>query len=148
MRETILKGNTPDEKLKHAEIILSRMSRRLHKTVVFVSPASVLSGYVKELPEDGIVLRCLFPCGGVLKGVTTTMDAEKKNSIISYITVGNITYKNHDSEIQIKPGEKLEVRLEGICSNIYVSALFIADATVAKKEALAIASLDKASEEV
>lgn len=59
-----IKGKTQDEKFKHLEVILKRMSRRLHKTISVVIPPTPMFSYVQAPAEDGSIVKCLFPASG------------------------------------------------------------------------------------
>jgi len=75
MKPIEIKGETVDQKFKHLERILQRFSRRLHKTVIGLIPASPIFGYCKSSVEDAIVLRAIFPADGVI--TQAAMRAEK-----------------------------------------------------------------------
>jgi hypothetical protein len=141
-----IQGDTIDKKISFIETILNRFSRRLNKTIIFMSPSSVISGFSKEIPEDGIVLHCVFPCGGKIKGITTSYDAVKDSKLITKVTVGNTEYTNPTTDIVVNLGDKMIVKVEGVGSNIYFSVLFTSNPTTAEKETLAIDVLDKVEE--
>jgi len=70
-----IKGDTVEKKFTHVERILQRFSRRLHKTVIGLIPASPVFGYCKSSVEDPVVLRAIFPADGVI--TQAAMRAEK-----------------------------------------------------------------------
>lgn len=78
-----IKGNTADEKFTHVERILQRFSRRLHKTVIGLIPASPIFGYCESSIKDVVVLRAIFPADGII--THTAMRAEKchKDSLVA-----------------------------------------------------------------
>jgi len=82
MKPIEIKGETTDQKFKHLERILQRFSRRLHRTVVGLIPASPIFGYCESSIKDAIVLRAIFPADGVI--THTAMRAEKchKGSLV------------------------------------------------------------------
>ena len=61
----IIKGKTAEEQLKSVDTILTRFSRRLHKTVTGVITPYPISNYV-QTPMDGVVLRYMFPVDGMI----------------------------------------------------------------------------------
>jgi len=61
-----IKGDTVEQKFKHVERILQRFSRRLHKTIIGLIPASPIFGYCSDSKEDPNVLRAIFPVEGVI----------------------------------------------------------------------------------
>jgi len=61
-----IKGDTVEQKFTHIERILQRFSRRLHKTVVGLIPASPIFGYCESSAKDPIILRAIFPADGVI----------------------------------------------------------------------------------
>jgi hypothetical protein len=141
-----IQGADIDKKFSYIETVLNRMSRRLVKNVVVMSPTSVISNFTKEIPEDGILLRMMFPCSGKIKGVTTSFDAVKDSKIVFKVTLGNSEHINPQEELKVNTGDKMIIKAEGVGSNIYLSVMFIADNILADKETLAISSLLKDEE--
>jgi len=70
-----IKGDTVEKKFTHIERILQRFSRRLHKTVIGLIPASPIFGYCERSTKDPVVLRAIFPADGVI--TQAAMRAEK-----------------------------------------------------------------------
>lgn len=64
-----LKKGTPDERFKQIEVILNRMSRKLHKTVIGVMPPVPVM-FSAELPmEDGNMFTFLSPADGTITSI-------------------------------------------------------------------------------
>jgi len=87
-----IKGDTVEKKFTHVERILQRFSRRLHKTVIGLIPASPIFGYCESSIKDATVLRAIFPADGII--THTAMRAEKCNKG-SLVTV-NVTSGNEE----------------------------------------------------
>lgn len=136
-----------NKKFSYIETILNRLARRSHKSVVVISPVSVISGYAKEIPEDGIILRCLFPCSGIIKGITTSFDGVSGSKLIVKLSIGTNEYTNPTENIKVNANDKLAVKVDGVGSNIYFSISFVADNEQSEKEKLAIEALDKTTDE-
>jgi len=69
MIKDFVKGSTSDEKFASINQTFKHFSRRLHKTIVGVMPPSPIFNYVEEVPEDGILLRCILPGHGrIIRG--------------------------------------------------------------------------------
>ena len=64
----LIKGETTEQQISHVDVILKRMSRRLHKTVVGIIPPNLTFNYIKTPAEDGVLLRAIFPSGRLIKG--------------------------------------------------------------------------------
>lgn len=64
-----LKGKTPEEKFRHIEIILNRMSRKLHKTVVGVIPPIPVMLAVDKPAPDGLMFSYLAPAIGRISDI-------------------------------------------------------------------------------
>jgi len=64
-----IRGNTADEKFKHLEVILNRMRRKLHKTVVGVMPPVPIMFAADAPREDGEIFSFLAPASGMITDV-------------------------------------------------------------------------------
>ena len=78
----IIKGDTAEQKFKHIERILQRFSRRLHKTVIGLIPASPVFGYCENPERDPTVLMVIFPADGVITQSAAKADRCGKNARI------------------------------------------------------------------
>ena len=144
----IPKDTDNEKKFMYIETILNRFSRRLHKTVIFATPPSIISNFVKEIPEDGIILRCVFPCSGKIMGLTTVADMPKDSKFEMKLLIRGNEYTHPVSDnIPVNASDVMTVKFIGAGANINISALFIADTVAAQKETLAISALDKTSDE-
>ena len=61
----LIQGETIEEQMKHVDVILKRMSLKLHKTVVGVITPFPISGYA-SVPVNKVVLRYMFPADGTI----------------------------------------------------------------------------------
>lgn len=155
---SFVKGESVDKKFDSIERVLSRFSRRLHKSIVCAVPPSVISNYCPVLPDDGIVLRCIFPCKGKVKGVTvhyTSLSNDEKPTIDIVFTDGKKTdaatvraFNPEINDVLVNNGTLMALKLNGQVENIWVSALFIPSIDLADKESLSIDSLDSIAKEV
>mgnify|MGYP000046419715 CR=1 FL=1 len=65
-----IKGHSTEEKFRSVETALNRLSKKVsNKGSSVVYPLVPLSFYISELPEDGIVVRYMFPAQGTLTRV-------------------------------------------------------------------------------
>jgi hypothetical protein len=145
-------GTTPDEKFNSIETMFQRFSRRLHRTVMMVTPPSVIGNYEAVLPADGVVLRTIFPCDGTIESLVmhTTSEQGKRQQTSVYILNGasQKVYSSSFSEpIPVKKGDMAAVKIEGECGNIWASILFNGDWLSGKKETIAIEQLEKVVED-
>jgi len=120
-----VKGDTSEEKFNSIERTLKHFSRRLHKTVAALILPVPIGCQWDILPEDGVVLRFMFPSGGeIAKAVVAIGDKGDKKmvpieaTITSTIgTVGrtlevkrqlNVTELN----VPVKTGDRLTVTIK------------------------------------
>ena len=138
MKELQLKGTIPAQ-LKQLERVITRMLRKqsMAKTIV-ERPASVISHYLEESSEDGLLF-----LGGLFKGtvrkVLCSAQAIEGEGVPKYLcTVGNETQRSQvsvnskkkvvilDVNIDVKDGDliKLEMKTPGIIlRNVVITAL-------------------------
>lgn len=76
----IVKGNTVEEQIKHIDIILSRFSRRLHKTVQGIITPFSISDYV-ESPINDSVFKFMFPVVGEISTALIYVENMPKNGV-------------------------------------------------------------------
>jgi len=87
-----IRGETTEQKFTHIERILQRFSRRLHKTVIGLIPASPVFGYCENPDKDSTVLMVIFPADGIITQSAAKADVCGKNArIIVDITSGDET---------------------------------------------------------
>ena len=155
---SFVKGESADKKFDSIERVLARFSRRLHKSIICAVPPSVISNYCAELPDDGIILRCIFPCPGKVKGVTlhyTPINNDEKPTIDIVFTDGKKTdaatvkaFNPEINDVLVNNGTLMALKLNGQVENIWVSALFIPTINASEKESLSIDQLDSVAKEV
>ena len=75
-----IKGKTHEAKFKHLEVILRRLSRRLHKVITTVIPPSPIFGYCEAPTREGLITRCVFPAPGEVTRICMAISefADKK----------------------------------------------------------------------
>jgi len=149
---SFVKGETHEKKFENIERVLKRFSRRLQKSVVCAVPPSVISNYTFELPEDGVILRCIFPCPGKVRGITlhySLLNEDNKPTLDVVFTDGMrtdaVSVRAHNpqiEEISVNQGTLMALKINGQVENIWVSALFVPSINAAEKEAIAIEQLD------
>jgi hypothetical protein len=150
---SFVKGNTPEEKFKSINKMFERFSRRLHKSVLMVTPPSVIGNYEAQLPADGIVLRAILPCDGTIDGLSIHCTSTKKTKTFVYI-LNKGEQKVYSSDIQnplpVAKGDMVAVQMESEepISNIWVSILFATNYLEGKKEQVAIEHFDKVIEDL
>ena len=83
MKPIEIKGETTEQKFTHIERILQRFSRRLHKTVIGLIPASPVFGYCENPERDPIVLMVIFPADGIITQSAAKADECGKNARIT-----------------------------------------------------------------
>ena len=61
----LIKGDTTEAQIKHIDMILSRFSRRLHKTTAAVVSPTLVPSFKKKLDDD-VCLSAMFPVDGTI----------------------------------------------------------------------------------
>lgn len=84
----LIKGDTVENQIKHIDTILDRFSRRLHKTTAGVISPCLISNYVKS-PDDGVVLRTMFPVDGKVVLGAMYVEEMPKAGIDIYTTISH-----------------------------------------------------------
>jgi len=138
MRLLEIMGNTADEKFKHLERILQRFSRRLHRTVVGLVPASPIFGFSVSPAQNPFVLRAIFPADGIItKAALFVGKSNKSVEVMATIRTGNATTSEvfvvkkkaivEELNFPVKAGSMLEVEvlepLEDV-ANVWVGLLY------------------------
>ena len=115
-----IKGKTPDEKFKHLEVILNRMRRKLHRTVVGVMPPVPIMFATDAPQESGEIFSFLTPAKGMITDVCLlireftvkepiTFEAKVSGSMIGaftkFSTRKNLTVQTID--LSVLPGDLL-----------------------------------------
>ena len=79
-----IKGDTPEKKFEHIEIILNRMSRKLHKTVIGVMPPIPVIFQTEEPKEDGEIFTFLTPASGVITDICLLVKEYKDQTPVEF----------------------------------------------------------------
>ncbi len=159
----LIKGETLEDQIKSVDIILSRFSRRLRKTVTGIITPFPISNYV-QTPVDGTVLKYMFPAEGkILSGVVYIEDMPKSGIDLytvlwrgeafdsrTLFTRKNLTVVHPNIEVIV--GDRLTVSVVAKggaqASGIWISLLWepkVSDAVIKK---FLIEELNKQQEEV
>lgn len=77
----ILKDGTTEEKLKQVDILLTRMSRRLHKKTVVIVPPYPVSACLTGEDISGEVLRFMFPGDGKITSGLIVVESAKRTTV-------------------------------------------------------------------
>jgi len=82
MRGQIIKGQTTEQKLRSAEAAVKRLRRKSYNARVssYITPFPV-SSFIKEVPEDGVVLRYMFPGNGTITNACVYVKGDTKHGI-------------------------------------------------------------------
>jgi hypothetical protein len=137
---TPLKGETPEQKFKHIEGILNRMSRKLHKTVVGVVPPVPVIFQAAAPKDNGEIFSFIVPATGMITNVCLLIGEFKDQTPVEFKasvegrTVGSSasfrTRKNVTVAVvnlEVHPGDllKLSTNAEpGQISGIWLSLLY------------------------
>jgi len=122
MRPLEIKGNTVGEKFKHLERVLQRFSRRLHRTVVGLVPASPIFGFLTSPAQNPFVLRAIFPAEGVItKAALFVGKSSNPVEVLATVRTGNATASEvftvkkkavvEELNFPVKAGSTLEVEV-------------------------------------
>lgn len=158
---TYVKGDTPEAKFASIERTLMHFSRRLHKTITAVIPPDLTFGYVNEVPEDGVILRAIFPAGRLLKGfmyVEQYIDKHPVTFIAEIHSQKGIHAKNFqtrkqllviDPDLELEIGDRLIFRVveRANVKGIWIGFLFHIEVKDSVKETFLLDQIDKLSEE-
>ena len=130
-----IQGKNADEKFKSLEIILRRMNRRLHKTIIGYIPPSPIFGYVEKPSDDGVILKCVFPANGNISRVCLAVSKYEGSDKVDFIIGIKTEFKNQEIkfttrrpvvveevELEVKPGDFMTLstltpaNVSGICA--------------------------------
>lgn len=135
----IIKGETTEEKMSHLNVLLKRMSKKLHKTVTGIITPFPISGYAKD-PVDSVVLRYMFPAGGKITvggayiesmpkdGIDIYTNIHRGDSVISNSVWTNKKYVLINPDVGILAGDRLVISVVpkgGEVSGIWISFLWV-----------------------
>lgn len=156
-----VKGETPEQQIASIDRTLVHFSRRLHKTITAVIPPDLTFGYVNEVPEDGVILRAIFPAGRLLKGfmyVEQYVDKHPVTFIAEVHGQKGIQTKNYqtrkqllviDPELELEIGDRLIFRVveRANVKGIWIGFLFHIEVRDSVKETFLLDEIDKLQEE-
>ena len=153
-----IKGNTSDEKFKHLERILNRMSRKLHKTVIGVIPPVPVMFSAEAPAADGSIFSFLAPASGKITDVCLVIKEFADKEGVDFVVEVNgpsggahanfSTRKNltiHSINLQVAPGDLLSFstkspeRIKGI----WLSFLYLFGIDKAEKMPFLIEEFEK-----
>lgn len=153
-----LKGNTADERLNHAEVLLKHMKNKLHKTVVGIIPPTLISNFVQEPASDGLVLTAALFGGKITKGLVVvrempkegvkyTLVTTRKTGILSRSMNSKKRIEVIELDLELYLGDVIEFFVEGEARNIWVTFLWEAEMSDRRIKQLAISELEALKDE-
>ena len=157
----IIKGDTVEKQMKHLNVLLKRMSKKLHKTVVGVITPFPISGYTKD-PVDSVVLRYMFPSSGKITvggayiesmpkdGIDIYTNIHRGDSVLSNSVWTNKKYVLINPDVEILAGDRLVISVVskgGDVSGIWVSFLWVPEVKDSEVKQFLIEDLERISEE-
>jgi len=81
-----LRGDTPEKKMHHAEVILNRLARRAKKNVVVLMPTCPISATISDIAGIGPFYTFLSSVDGTIKRVVLEVSCSKfKEATISIV---------------------------------------------------------------
>ena len=157
----MIKGDTTEDKMKHLNVLLKRMSKKLHKTVVGVITPFPISSYAKD-PVDNVVLRYMFPASGKITvggayienmpkdGIDIYTNIHREESVISTSVWTKKKYVLINPDAEILAGDRLVVSVKsrgGDVSGIWVSFLWVPEVKDSEVKQFLIDDLERIGEE-
>jgi len=140
MKKQFVKGRTVDEKLKSIDSQFNWFSKRLGKYVVGILPPIPIFEFVDSVPDDGVILRRMFPSDGAIpKGVMYVDEfTDKKQSLTVTVRVDGMLGGSDakfetkqkmlivEPNLPIKAGDRLTVSVEPpeLAHGIWLSFLY------------------------
>ncbi len=114
----IKRGNI-DKSIDHIEIILRRMARRLHRTIVTVIPPSPIYGYVETPNENGDIFKCVLPASGEISKVCMVVSKYTNNNAVDF----KIRLENASNISERKFSTKKKVLIETVSVDVLAGDL-------------------------
>lgn len=154
-----IKGDTVESQIRHIDIVLTRFSRRLHKTVTGIVTPYPISNYV-SVPVDDVILRYMFPARGMITVGSFHIETMPKSGIHLSTSLENDIGKSEKSyfvkrnRMLIEPnadvfsGDRLTIQVKRVnaeegLAGIWVSFLWVPVVSDAEVKRHLIDSLDK-----
>ena len=154
MRPVSLSG-TADERFSQVEKILTRIIGQIPQVITCQIPPVPLSFYAAEVPEDGVVLRYIFPVGGILKRAAILIDDMGEHKNISFqatarndkhMAAQNFSTAKRSNllklELPLEAGMAVTVKCEQPVKGIWIGLLFQVRADHAETMQMALAQTD------
>ena len=158
----IIKGETVEKQMEHVDTILSRMSRKLHKTVTGIITPFPISNYAQD-PIDKVVLRYMFPADGKISvggafienipkdGIDIYMNIHRGDSVISESLFTKKKYALIEFDADVFAGDRLTVSVspkgDGKVSGIWISFLWTPNVKDAEIKRFLIEDLERISDQ-
>jgi len=164
-----LREGTPEQKFEHLEVILKRLSRRIHKVITVAFPPSPIFGYCETPAADGSVVRCVFPAPGHVTRICMAVSNYADNKKVAFQAefakydgsqIFTRTFETRKSveianiDLHVGTGDcmtlKVETPAEGEefrASNIWTSVLYVIDMPEGRIQEISFDELDKLIEE-
>jgi len=157
----IIKGETIEDKMKHLNVLLKRMYRKLQKTVTGIITPFPISGYAKD-PVDSVVLRYMFPASGKItvggayienmpkEGIDIYTNIHRGDSVLSSSIWTNKKYALINPDVEILAGDRLVVSVVpkgGDVSGIWASFLWVPKVEDSEIKQFLIDDLERIGEE-
>ena len=157
----IIKGDTIEDKMKHLNVLLKRMSKKLHKTVTGIITPFPISGYIRD-PVDNVVLRYMFPASGKVTvggayieimpkdGIDIYTNIHRGDSVLSNSVWTNKKYVLINPDVGILAGDRLVISVVpkgGEVSGIWISFLWVPEVKDSEIKQFLIEDLERIGEE-
>jgi len=120
-----LKGDTAEQKFAHLEVVLNRMSRKLHKTVIGIVPPVPVMFSIDVPKDDGEIFSFLAPALGMITNICLMVGEYEGNEPVVFeaSVKGKIsgasakfstrkTLNIQEVQLPINPGDLLVLRTE------------------------------------
>lgn len=126
---------TQEERLKKLETTVKHMRRKLHKTVVGIIPPTLVTSFVQEPMENGLVMTAAFPGGKIKKALVVIKEMPKEgvelrltNTRQAGLLSRSMTTKRKveviDLDLELSEGEVAEFYVDGEAKGIWTSLLW------------------------
>jgi hypothetical protein len=164
MRRTLIKGTNSDQRLKSAEAAVRRLQRKTYNQRVssYISPFPV-SFYISKIPEDGVVLRYMFPGEGRITNACIYVEGDVKKGIIISAQTTNDTgmgsgisatfrknFNKFSLDMYVNTGDMLSIILptDMNLGNVWVAFLWLPDISEVEVKSFLARELEVVKEEI